>query len=107
MVVSETKRKFTYEDYAKTPEGERYELHRRGVDNGGCAEYGTSECTVWDAAGRGILYVFVMRWGPRMEVYVAPTDVYLTDTDVVQPDILFISKETVIHKDGEEHTGRA
>lgn len=26
MVVSETKRKFTYEDYANTPEGERYEL---------------------------------------------------------------------------------
>ena len=32
MVISETKRKFTYEDYAKTPEGERYELeHQRGV----------------------------------------------------------------------------
>ena len=27
------------------------------------------------------------------EVYIAPTDVYLSETDVVQPDLIFISRE--------------
>ena len=45
MVVSETKRKFTYEDYAEDAGRRAIRANGRGVDNGGCAEHGTSEYT--------------------------------------------------------------
>ena len=89
MVVSETKRKFTYEDYAKTPEGERYEL-MDGELIMAAAPNMAHQNTQSNLVGE--FYVFVrdrdLGW-----IYFSPTDVYLTDTDVVQPDILFISKE--------------
>ncbi len=88
MVVSETKRKFTYEDYAKTPEGERYEL-LDGELIMAAAPNMAHQNTQSNLVGE--FYVFVrdrdLGW-----IYFSPTDVYLTDTDVVQPDILFISK---------------
>ena len=89
MVVSKAKTKFTYEDYARTPEGERYELmdgeliiapapnmaHQRvGIRLGAEFEF----------------YVMNAKIG---EVYLAPTDVHLSDADVVQPDLVFFSKE--------------
>ena len=88
MVVSETKRKFTYEDYAKTPEGERYELLDGELIM--AAAPNMAHQRVGMQLG-GEFYIFIVDRNLG-EVYVAPTDVYLTDTDVVQPDILFISK---------------
>ena len=88
MVVSETKRKFTYEDYAKTPEGERYELIDGELIM--AAAPNMAHQNAQSIIG-GEFYVFVrdrdLGW-----IYFSPTDVYLTDADVVQPDILFISK---------------
>ncbi len=88
MVVQETKRKFTYEDYAKTPEGERYELMDGELIM--AAAPNMAHQNAQSIIG-GEFYVLVrdrnLGW-----VYFSPTDVYLSDTDVVQPDLLFISR---------------
>ena len=84
-----TQTKLTYQDYANTPDDERYELidgvlimvpapniaHQRSHRN-----LGVQMTTFVDQRELG-------------EVFLAPTDVVLSDTDVVQPDVLFISKE--------------
>ena len=81
--------KFTYEDYQHTPEDKRYELldgelimvpaPNLGHQRIG-AELGTR------------LYTFVKEKGLG-EVFFAPCDVVLSNTDVVQPDLLFVSNE--------------
>ncbi len=89
MVAQKPRLKFTYEDYSATPEDKRYELldgelimapapdepHQRAQ-----AELGT------------MLFTFVKQ-NNLGRVYFAPTDVVLSDVDVVQPDLLFISNE--------------
>jgi Uma2 family endonuclease len=83
------KKKYTYEDYLKTPEDERYELlegelimspspvpkHQR---ISGKLEFELRKFVMGNDLG---------------EVFDAPCDVYLDEENVVQPDILFISKE--------------
>ncbi len=83
------KKKYTYEDYLKTPEDKRYELiegelimapspipkHQR---ISGKIEYELRKFVTDNKLG---------------EVFDAPCDVYLDEENVVQPDILFISKE--------------
>lgn len=83
------KKRYTYEDYLKTPENERYELiegellmtpspvpkHQR---ISGKLEFELRKFVTENDLG---------------EVFDAPCDVYLNDENVVQPDILFISKE--------------
>ncbi|MDE2812290.1 MAG: Uma2 family endonuclease [Gemmatimonadota bacterium] len=81
--------KFTYEDYQHTPEDKRYELldgelilvpvpnleHQRiGIRLG------------------ALLHGFVQERSLG-EVFHAPCDVVLSNTDVVQPDLLFVSNE--------------
>ncbi len=88
MVVTETKTKLTYEDYAKTPEGERYEL-LDGELIMAAAPNMAHQNTQTNLVGE--FYVFV-KGSDLGSVYFAPTDVYLSDTDVVQPDILFFFK---------------
>ena len=88
MVASGTKTKFTYTDYAKTPEGERYEL-LDGELIMAAAPNMAHQSTQSNLGGE--FYVLVrdtdLGW-----VYFSPTDVYLSDTDVVQPDLIFVSK---------------
>ena len=81
--------KLTYDDYCNTPDGVRYELldgvlvmtpaprvrHQRVV-----SKLGTR------------LYQFVEEHALG-EVFFPPCDVVLSDTDVVQPDLLFVSNE--------------
>ena len=89
MVGPRPKIKFTYQDYRNAPEDKRYELldgelvvppspnmfHQRiSIKMSSRLEY--------FVADEGIGSVFE-----------APCDVVLSDTDVVQPDILFISNE--------------
>ena len=81
--------KFTYEDYLKTSDDERYEL----LDG---------ELIIMPAPSIAHQHV-AMKLGTRLDtfaeegnlgvVYSAPTDVVLSETDVVQPDLLFISLE--------------
>lgn len=81
--------KLTYEDYRATPEDTRYEL----IDGElilAAAPRTTHQRLQFDLAW---LVGWVVRDGDLGQVFTAPTDVVLSDTDVVQPDIIFISKE--------------
>jgi Uma2 family endonuclease len=83
------KKKYTYEDYLKTRENERYELI------GGVLYMTPSPVTKHQRISRKIEFTlekFVTE-NDLGEVFYAPYDVYLDDENVVQPDIIFISKE--------------
>jgi Uma2 family endonuclease len=80
----------TYEDYALLPDdGRRYEIH-------------DGELSVTPAPGRRHQWVVVkltgaidahVTAGDLGEVYVAPFDVILADTTIVQPDLTFVAKD--------------
>lgn len=83
-----TTRKLTYEDYAKTPDDERYEL----LD--GELVFMPSPTAIHQRI-LGRLFVALYTWVMERqlgEVFVAPLDVVLSDTNTLQPDIMFISK---------------
>lgn len=83
------KRKYTYEDYLKTPEDKRYELIE------GELFMTPSPITNHQRISRKIEFLlekFVTE-NDRGEIFYAPYDVYLDDENVLQPDILFISKD--------------
>jgi len=83
------KKKYTYEDYLKTPEDERYELIE------GDLLMTPAPIPIHQRISRKIeveLDEFVTD-NDLGEIFDAPCDVYLDDENVVQPDILFISKE--------------
>ena len=83
------KRKCTYEDYLKTPDDERYELI------GGELLMTPSPVPKHQRISRKIEFMlekFVTE-NDLGEVFDAPCDVHLDDENVVQPDILFISKD--------------
>ena len=88
MAAAKPAAKLTYEDYRNTPEDERYELL-----DGGLVMAATPNIAHQRVCGRlgRRLAEFVEEMGLG-EVFRAPTDVMLSDTDVVQPDILLISK---------------
>ena len=81
--------KLTYADYCKTPDDERYEL----LDG---------ELFVTPAPGMahqrasrnltGLLWQLAKESGAG-EIYAAPFDIVLSDTNVVQPDLIFVSSE--------------
>lgn len=89
MAIPALHRKRTYEDYRRTPDDERYELldgelimvPAPRVDH---------QLVVLRLAG--LLQAFVEERGLGV-VLAAPCDVVLSDTDVVQPDVLFVSRE--------------
>ena len=82
----------TYADYAALPaDGRRYEIH-------------DGELSVTPAPGTRhqraigrlfvVLHTFVTNEG-RGEVFVAPTDVILSDTTIVQPDIVWVGPDRI------------
>jgi len=84
-----TTRKLTYEDYAKMPDDERYEL----LD--GELVFMPSPTVIHQRLLRRLLIALSI-WADELllgEVHVAPLDVVLADTVVVQPDIMFISND--------------
>ena len=79
----------TYEDYINAPDDERYELLE-----GELVMIAAPNIAHQRAIGR--LFRFLTAFvesGELGEVFIAPTDVVLSDTNVVQPDVLFVSKE--------------
>ncbi|MFZ3137588.1 MAG: Uma2 family endonuclease [Thermodesulfovibrionales bacterium] len=83
------KKKYTYEDYLKTPEDERYELIE------GELLMTPSPIPTHQRISRKIAFMLekVVTENNLGEVFYAPCDIYLDSENVVQPDILFISKE--------------
>ena len=88
-MVTATKTKLTYQDYAKTPDGERYELLDGELIMAPAANMPHQE-TSMNLSREVSLFVKKNGLG---RVFHAPTDVVLADTIVVQPDVLFVSKE--------------
>ena len=88
-IIDIEKKKYTYEDYLKTPDDTRYELIEGEL-------YMTpSPITNHQRISRKIEFLlekFVTE-NDLGEIFYAPYDVYFDDENVVQPDILFISKE--------------
>lgn len=83
------KKKYTYEDYLKTPEGERYELIE------GELLMTPSPIPKHQKISRELEFCLLqfVKENDLGEVFYAPCDVYLDNENVVLPDILFISKE--------------
>ncbi len=80
---------FTYQDYLNLPEDRRYEL----IDGDLLMTPSPSERHQRLLLELALLLTaFVKKHGLGM-VYVAPFDVVLSDTNVVQPDLLFVSNE--------------
>ncbi len=89
MVVQNPSIKFTYEDYLTTPDDKRYQL----LDGELIMAPAPNEPHQRVQAELGSrLFIFV-KDNDLGRVYFAPTDVVLSNTDVVQPDLLFVSKE--------------
>jgi Uma2 family endonuclease len=96
-VVTE-KRKYTYQDYLKTPDDKRYELIE------GKLLMTPSPVTKHQRISRKIEFLlekFVTEHDLG-EIFYAPCDVRLDDENVLQPDIMFISKDR-LHIIGEKN----
>ncbi len=89
MVTAPPALKYTYADYCLTPDDERYEL-LDGELVMSPAPNSTHQITVAELGT--LLHMFVKASGLG-QVFFAPYDVVLSDTNVVQPDLLFISNE--------------
>ena len=81
--------KFTYDDYLNTPDDKRYEL--LGGDLVALSSPGELHQRVSILLGTKLVQFAVENHLGR--VYHAPFDVVLSDMDVVQPDLIFVSNE--------------
>ena len=81
--------RLTYQDYANLESDDRYELldGKLILLDSNSRDHQSVSISLMSE-----MYVFVKE-NDLGSVYVAPFDVLFTDTDVVQPDILFISRE--------------
>ena len=89
MVIPNPIIKFTYKDYLNTPEDKRYEL----LDGELVTIRAPGELHQSISAQLGWRLVQFASENSLGRVYHAPFDVVLSDTDVVQPDLLFVSNE--------------
>ncbi len=82
------KKKYTYEDYLKTPDDKRYELI------GGELIMTPSPITKHQRISRELAFSLLQFVKEKKlgEVFYAPFDVYLDSENVVQPDILYVSQ---------------
>jgi Uma2 family endonuclease len=99
MVAAQT-RPFTAEDYRQLPpDNWRYQLIEGELVN-----MAPSPNTFHQTIASNIVAIINRHLanGPGGRLYFAPLDVYLTDTNVFQPDVLFVRKEreTIIEEDG-------
>ena len=94
--------KFTYQDYLTTPEDERYELLDGDLMMVAAPNL-KHQRVLLELARRLAQFIDDRGLG---ELFIAPCDVYLSDTDVVQPDLLFVSREREhLLSDGEKVRG--
>jgi len=83
------KERYTYEDYAKLPEGAPYQLIR------GELIMNPAPTTIHQRISRKLAYIIesFLENKDLGELFYAPLDVFLNNIDVYQPDILFVSKK--------------
>ena len=81
--------RLTYQDYADLEGDERYELQDGELILAPSPNMDHQEV----ATNLGTSLSMFVREHDLGRVYFAPTDVVFSDTDVVQPDILFVSKD--------------
>ena len=89
MAIPNPAAKFTYQDYLNTPDDKRYEL----LDGELVTVSTPGELHQSVSAQLGWRLVQFASENNSGRVYHAPFDVVLSDTDVVQPDLLFVSNE--------------
>ena len=89
MVTQKPKAKLTYEDYAKTPDDERWEL----IDGELVMVPSPRRAHQRNQIKLGSRMSFFAEENDLGEVYFAPFDVVLSEADTVQPDLLFVTKE--------------
>lgn len=91
-IAKKIKRKFTYRDYLTWGDDERWEII------GGEAYNMTPAPTVVHQNMAGVAYrqLSTQLAGKKCVAFMAPTDVVLSDEDVVQPDVFVICKKTQI-----------
>ena len=89
MITPNPAIKFTLEDYKHTPDDKRYELLDGELIMAPAPNLGHQRI---DMNLGSSLHAFVKERGLG-EVLSAPCDVVLSNTDVVQPDLLFVSRE--------------
>ena len=80
---------FTYEDYRNTPDDKRYELLDGELIMAPAPRLPHQRLVMKLGA---LLHGFVEKMGLG-EIFAAPCDVLLSSTDVVQPDLLFVSTQ--------------
>jgi Uma2 family endonuclease len=83
------KRKSTYEDYLKTPDDQRYEL----IEGELIMTPSPVPYHQWLLKNIGFALESFVREKKMGKLFYAPCDVHLDNENVLQPDILFISKE--------------
>src|SRR6266542_2906772 len=85
----EKTKRYTYEDYEKLPEGAPYQLI------GGELVMTPSPVPYHQSVSRKIEFELIKFVEEKKlgEVFDAPIDVYLSETETYQPDIIFISKD--------------
>ena len=87
MVTQTQQGQYTYADYLETTDDVRYEL----------IEGELIMAAAPSIAHQRVSIGFISRMGPFIkgnalgELFAAPTDVYLSDTNVLEPDLLFVS----------------
>ena len=81
--------KFTYEDYKHTPDDKRYELLDGELIMAPAPNLGHQDV----AARLGWRLMRFVEEKDLGKAFPAPCDVVLSNTDVVQPDLLFVSRE--------------
>ena len=89
MIGEKTRLKLTYADYLTTPEDKRYEL----LDGELLMTPAPSEAHQRFQAELGYHLITFIKANGLGRIYYSPTDVVLSDIDVVQPDLLFVSNE--------------
>ncbi|MDE0463182.1 MAG: Uma2 family endonuclease [Caldilineaceae bacterium] len=87
--MSNTKTRLTYADYLETPDFERYELLNGEL----VLSPSPKEIHQYISSVLHILIGTFAREHNLGRVYFSPFDVVLSDTNVVQPDLLFVSNE--------------
>ena len=90
MVTVSAKPKLTYEDYLNTPDDVRYELLDGELVPMSPTPIARHQRLVFNIAHTVRLFVDEHDLG---EVFISPFDVILSETIVVQPDVMFVSKE--------------